>query len=456
MSDPSEPSPKRSRFRRFLERAEIDQAVIFVLLTRIWGLPSGIVTMFMVTRYLTEVIQGFYFTFASILALQSFFELGFFIVLINVASHEWSKLDIGPDGRIKGDSQAHSRLVSLGRLAFSWYAAASFLFIVLISVGGYIFFQQKYYPGVSWEGPWFLLVVITGLILWTLPFMSILEGCNQVVEINRFRFIQSVLGTVALWITLYFGGDLWVPVASSGTILACNLFFLFVVYGRFFESFRKPSEGERISWRDEVWPMQWRIGLSGVVNYFAYNLFNPVMFQYQGAEEAGRMGLTREAIKAVQQSGMAWVTPKVPRYGMMISRKDYTGLDRLWYKSSLVSVVVVASGGLGLLGLLHLFHVLDLEIADRFLPMSTLGLFVIAAIFMQISQCQSAYLRAHRKEPILVMSVTVSILIGLLVWQMGMRYGAFAVAGAYLGCMILTVVWETAIWSRCRKAWHKD
>ena len=83
------------------------------------------------------------------------------------------------------------------------------------------------------------------------------------------------------------------------------------------------------------------------------------------------------------------------------------------------------------------------------------GLFLIAVTLMQISQSQTAYLRAHKREPIAVTSVTDSLLTGILVWLTGSRFGPIGAVISYIAVMPLVVIWETYIWLQCPTIWHK-
>jgi len=135
-------------FNRLMQQAEVDRAVIFVVLTRGWQLLTGPVTLVLIATYFTPEVQGFFYTFASLLALQSFVELGFYLVIINVSSHEWAHLGLDENGYLIGEPKALSRLVSLGRLIFKWYAVASVVFVIAVGIIGFIFFSQTPYPDI--------------------------------------------------------------------------------------------------------------------------------------------------------------------------------------------------------------------------------------------------------------------------------------------------------------------
>lgn len=437
-------------------RVEVDSAVFYILLAKVWGIPSAVVTMLLLARCLSPDDQGYYYTFGSILGLSIFFELGFFLVILNVTSNEYSQLTIGEDKRLFGNTESLSRLVSLGRLCFKWYAVAGILFILSVVPAGYIFFSQKVYANVVWQIPWFCVVVLSGLNFLASPFLTILEGCNQVAAINRVRLYQGVCGSLILWGVLLLDGKLWSLVISGGVSLLFNCYVIFVKYKPFFEAFLMPPSGARINWRTEVWPMQWRISLSGLVNYFVFSLFNPLMFHYFGPVVAGQMGMTRSVVGAVQGVGMAWVSAKTPLYGILVGKKDYSALDRLWFKVSLISVIVVTIGAAFSWSFIVALNQFGAHLAGRFLDPISTGLFLLTVPMTLVSQSQAAYLRAHVQEPIVFMSVSLCLLSGVLVWQFGKRFGPIGAAAANLAVWTLVLIWMTHIWRSCRREWHKE
>jgi O-antigen/teichoic acid export membrane protein len=115
-----------------------------------------------------------------------------------------------------------------------------------------------------------------------------------------------------------------------------------------------------------------------------------------------------------------------------------------------VSFAVLTAGASTLWSLVYLLNALENPLAGRLLGPGPTGLLLLAAMLMQVSQCQTAYMRAHRQEPIVVLSVTSSLAIGLSVWLLGSRWGPTGATAAYLGVMVVLVVWETAVWRRFR------
>ena len=242
--------------RRWMRALQLDRTLSMALLGRLWQLGSGPITVLLVARHMPPTVQGFYYTFASLMGLQSFMELGFYLVIINVASHEWAHLHLEADGRIGGDPVAKARLVSLGRLIFRWYGIGTLAFMALVGGLGFHLFGQSAHPEVPWQAPWVAILLLQGMLFWGLGFNALLEGCNQVRAIHTLRFQQALLSSLAFWTVLMLGGGLWAAVASALVMLGRDLYLVLVRYRGFFQTFWAPSPEGALSWRREVWPMQ--------------------------------------------------------------------------------------------------------------------------------------------------------------------------------------------------------
>lgn len=443
--------------RRILEYAGLDQAVIFTLLTKVWQALAGIVSLLLIAKFFAPEVQGFYYTFASLLALQAFVELGLYVVIVNVTSHEWSKLGMDASGRITGDATALSRLASLALFVARWYTGVSALFLLGAGIAGHVFFSQSQVQGVAWLEPWWTVVALAAIQLWFMPLLSLLEGCNQVVPLNRFRLAQTLVEAFAMWVLLATGAGLWVAAGALAARILAVLVFLWKRYRRFFRSLLAGAGEERIRWRQEIWPMQWRLALQGSVNYLMFSLFTPVMFHFHGPAVAGRMGMTLQITGMVQAMALAWIQTKVPRFGMLVAKRDFAELDRIWWRASRLSIAFAAAGSLAVWLAVLALDGLSVGFASRILGPLPTALFLLAYGLMQITYCHSAYLRAHAREPFLVLGVSGGILIGSLVLLFGREYGPTGAAAAFMGVAALVMVpLSTVIWVRRRAEWQSD
>lgn len=450
--------------RLWLFRAEVDRSVIFAIGWRIMQAVIGLGGLIIIPRFFTKELQGYYYTFMSLAAMTSLMELGLHTVIINLASHEWSKLRLNDRGEVEGDADALSRLVSLGRQVFRWYAGAAGLAWLVLSVAGWVMFSLPHVDehgvtvsgdAVAWRGPWLALCLVTGLVTWALPFVSLLEGCNQVAAVFRVRLTQAPLVAAVTWSGILAGLGLWAVPMGVTVALACDLWILLVRYRRFWRPFMHAPAGATMHWMSEVWPMQWRLAVSALGGYFMFWLFNPVIFKYHGPAEAGRIGMTMQILSVIQNMGQAWTQTRVPQFGVMIARREYKDLDMRFYRTVLVSTGVVLAGGLAVLASVWVMQRTGFYLAERLLPPLPTAVLVLHAMVLQVSMCQSFYLRAHKREPLMVLSLVTGVVQGLLVWWWGSQYGAIGAAWAALASMaLLGLPWETAIWFVARKRWH--
>jgi len=412
-------------------RLGIDQAVFYALLARGWRVIGGLISLLLIAKFLTPETQGYYYTFQSLIALQVFIELGLVVVVVSITSHEWAKLQLDEEGGIIGDPDALSRLVSFGRKLASWYGVATLVFVLLVTPSGALFLAQKGSPE-GWLAPWLVTVLFQALLLWATPFQALFEGCNQVVAIQRFQLWQGILANVALWICLASGAGLWSVAALIGTQAASTIYYLGVLQRSFFLPFWHPPGGSRIDWKREVWPMQWRLAVQGVVNYFVYSLYTPVIFHYHGAVEAGRFGMTWQVFSVLQVLGLAWVQTRVPRFGMLIAKRDFAGLDVLWRHTALVAIGVFALGMGAFLLFQMMLNYFDIEFARRLVGTELTVLLLPTGLLALWVQCAATYWRAHKAEPLGFSAAIPGLINGALVWWLGMNYGAAGAIAAYL------------------------
>ena len=433
----------------------LSRAVIVSVLLKSWQACAGLIGLHFISQYFPPEVQGFYYTFASLVALQSFFELGLYLVISNIASHEWSKLCLAKDGTIEGDQHASSRLVSLGRFIFKWYAFAALMFLVLAGGVGYWFLGKAQTPGIDWQIPWLLHIVFSSILLWCMPFLSLLEGCDQVAEVAKFRVWQSLASNLSFWMVIAAGANLWAVAALSLLSAVFCLYYLVVSRRNFFKIFLRPPAAATIDWKTEILPMQWRVGLQGVMNYFVFGLFTPVMFHYHGPVVAGQMGMSLQLIGAIQSIASIWFMANAPHFGILIARREFDRLDAEWRKATLMALSMMLVGIVMLLGTLHLMIELSLELAKRMLSTYSVALLAAGAVFSLWGSSMSVYLRAHKREVLLTTGVLSGVVMGLLVWQLGAHFGPLGACASYLfvfSCVSFPMVFHT--WKKAQREWH--
>lgn len=468
--EPALPLPLPLRLAR---RLGMDRAVGYAVLARLWQLLTGPVTQLLIVLYFQQLTQAYYYAFSWLLGMQIFAELGLHVVIISISSHEWSRLSLH-DGRIQGDPQALSRLLSLNRLTTRWYSAVAVVFVLTVTAAGALYFQHLPAesttagtvpaPGeaaspVNWLAPWVTLVLLNSLQLPLLPRTAILEGCQQLPVINHVRFWQSVAGTLTVWYLIAGGGGLWAMCGAAAVRLLGESYLVGIRYRHFFADCRRDNAGPEIHWQTEILPLQWRIAIQGILLWFVNGLPGLVIFRYHSAAETGRLGMTWTILTAMQSAALAWVETRRPQFGALIAARRYAELDRLFLRLTRLSLSIMAAG-------VSLFTAvvwwlgtrpewLPQRLSQRLLPAGPTALFALGMVIFQFALCTNLYVRAHKRDPFLAASVISSLaLAGLELW-LGRQLGGAGVALGYLmGVSTVQVPLWTAIWWFTRREWH--
>ncbi len=445
----------KEKIYKLLHRAEVNRAVFFGFLSKICSSLAGAVAMLLIVTKFSPELQGYYYTFSSLLGLQIFVELGFGTVIIQFASHEWSKLQLNSDGFITGDAQALSRLKSLAQLAFKWYFVAGLALTIFLGIGGYCFFIHSSNVMISWKLPWLILSVVTGISIVLMPVWSLLEGCNQVSSVYKFRFIQGLFGNFAVWIAILSGAKLWTPAVLSIVVSGVALVFFISKYKNFIKSLiTLRPEGQLIRWRSEIFPMQWKIALSWCSGYFMFGLFTPVLFNYYGPVIAGRMGLAINVISLVSFISISWTLPRVPTFGILINRKQFDSLDKMFWKISRAVFLMSTAASLIIFAGVYILYATANPLSERILGPLPIAVLLLATLVNGMSVPMSYYLIAHKQMPTLNVSITAGVLMVISTLILGKYYSATGIACGYLVVVSIAFLWIIAIWRDCRRNWH--
>jgi len=416
----------------------LDRAIAYTLFGRGWTALSGVVTLFFISKWLNPHEQGFYYTFTSLLALQVIFELGLNSVVIQFTSHEMAKMFFTHQGTLDGDSVSKSRLRSLFILVIKWYGVSSLLILILIFPLGWSFFSGNEYKSlVSWQVPWFFLIIGTALNILIVPLFSILEGCGKIAEVAKLRLIQGVLGALLLWILLMNKFCLMAAPIVNICIFCIAVVYIFSKYRLFFGDLMAFNQTDKVSWKHEIFPFQWKVAVSWLSGYLMLQLFVPIIFFISGPSQAGQMGLSLSVASAILGLSISWVNTKAPLFGMLVVQKKFDLLDQVFLKSLIQSSFVIIVISIFVYATnIYLVHK-DYSLVHRSLPLLPFFFLLLTTVLNNLLFAQSIYLRAFKNEGFMWLYVIIGILVTTSSFVLGPIYG---VLGMMICYFVITLV----------------
>lgn len=459
MKLPARSAKAGSPLLRLLGRWGIDQAVVYTLVGRGWTVLAGGLTLLLIPTFFSPDQQGFYYSFANFLNLQIFFELGMTLVIIQFASHEKVRLEWTADWTLEGDPTAKARLSSLLRTSFTWYGIAAALTMFCVLPAGLYFFgrHQPASVGTSWRAPWLWIVPIFACLMLVGPPIAVLQGCGRVKEIARMQVFQSVASSLFFWLALVLH---WGLLAAPVTATVNLLWYLgwLAPRRRFLvdlTTFRHGFAG--VSWRREIWPLQSKLALTWVFGFFIFQLFVPVLLAFHGAAAAGQMGLSISALSSLTTLAMALVDAKSPRWGSLIAQRAFGELDRSFFLAVGQAWSVAAAGAGAFWVAAFYLHHIHHPLGQRILDPLPLGLLVATTLINIIVFAEGAYLRAHKQEPFLLITIVIGSSVAVSTYVLGRHFAATGMmVGYFLINLLVGLGGGTWIFAHKRRHWHSE
>ncbi|MEI8210373.1 MAG: hypothetical protein WCG16_14275, partial [Methylococcales bacterium] len=359
---------------------------------------------------------------------------------------------------IKGDLINIKRFHLLLNHAMFWYAIAAITMALLLLTAGLYFFghQKSNISSISWQLPWIFLVIFTSFNLLCTPSLAAIEGGGQVVNVNRLRLAQGVISSFISWGLLMFGAELWVvviPVLVAFTTSSYWLIKYFPILMRSAFSLNRKEDKEIFSWKHDVWPMQWRIAVSWISGYFIFQLFTPVLFYYHGPVEAGKMGMSIAIATILTSIGFVWMQANSPSLTKLVASNNWKEFDRTFFLIFMQSSIFVFLGALTITICLSLFQ--EMEVLKRVLSLDEMIMLLIAFSISHVVGGLAYYLRLHKREPFMALSIIGAAILTVCILYFGRLYGARGMVITLLSVNLLyglpTSLW---LWSKLRREWH--
>lgn len=444
-------------------RIGIDGAIAYSSFARIIQAAASFIVLFFIASLLSPEEQGYYFTFGSLAGIQVFFELGFTGIMTQYVAHEVVYLKLQSNNEYEGEEKYVSRLSYLVRFCVKWYLVITALFLMVVIIVGLVFFSINDTPDntISWIGPWILMSVATAVKLFQSPFNAIFIGLGKVKEMNKVLFYQQLFVPSSLIICLFLNLKLYS--VGISILIGAVVWFVYVFYTPSFKilfNLWRHHITEKVSYMKEIFPYQWKIALSWISGYFIFQLFNPVLFATDGAVVAGQMGMTISVLTGVQSLALSWQNTKVPKYSGLIELREYNELDHLFNLTTkqMTSVSLLINAFLiGFIIIVNKYNIVlfGIDFSGRFLNVSMFCIMALAIFLNQLIYSWATYLRCHKQEPYLVLSVVEGVLCLLSTLFFGKWFGLRGIVIGYITIIIFQTIWAYYIFVTKKIEWHQ-
>lgn len=395
-------------------------ASLMVMAFRGWQALAGAFTLILSISFLTPEELGLFQTMTSVVAFFMILDVGLSTVLVQLSAARFNGACW--DGVIVGSGAVGREYLSLCKFAFIWYAVVGVLFMGVLPAGLVFFCEEAQLLFVDWIGPWAMLVIASALQMVLMPVLSVLEGAGQIFEVYAIRLLQVVVGAVAVWGVLLFGGNLWaVAMLPTGSVVVC-VFWVIVRRWAFIVQVLKADAVSAATWVADVWPLQWRAAFGWLAGYSLVLIHVPILFVTQGAIAAGQMGVTMTVVNVLSVLAMSYPVAKVPSMVMLSSRQDWRAVDELFSRVWRISIGMYLLGALIVLLLMLVLQ--GWPVSARFLALEQTALLLLGMAAYHMASVFGIFIRAHLQDPLFKVAIGCAILTAILSYWASRYWGS--------------------------------
>ena len=335
--------------------------------------------------------QGFYFAFISFGIMLQLCDFGLSYATLQSASHMLA-------------TRRSDEIAPLGASALRINIAVTLLAWIFVgALGWLVFARTAAHANTDWVAPWIAFISGVAFNHFTAPSIFLVEGGVSVSIAWRFRMRQEIASGLMLILVLAFGFGLWALAAYFWTRFALAL--LWMSSGIMPKKKAGSTEFSIADWRRDVWPFQWRVGLSAISGYMVFQAFSPIFFWLQGPAAAGRFALSLAVMNALVMVTTAWPISQAAHFGGMLGRNEKRALSSRLVRLLANSTAFSAVGAIAAIAALLVLERFDSRVAARFADFGTTGLLIATAVVHHVVTCFAVVLRSERRDPLLLLSV---------------------------------------------------
>jgi O-antigen/teichoic acid export membrane protein len=259
--------------------------------------------------------------------------------------------------------------------------------------------------------PWIIYSIGSFAYFFSNAVLSFLEGLNKIAKIQRIRLISAISNTVIVALCLICELNIFALAFSvffSSFVLIFNIVYSF--HKTLLQLIRE-SSGFNYDWKVEILPLFIRYALSFASGYFIFQIYTPLMHYFHGPVYSGKVGITLNLVTTAFNLSGIWTYTIIPRINIVISKKEWPELDRIFYNRllfSLLSYIIIVFCFYITIYFFKDFWIIP-KIIPRFLDNISIIILFTCYFIQQIINSLALYLRGHKKEPFVIPSIVSAI-----------------------------------------------
>ena len=364
--------------------------VSYSIAARLVQAIGGIGTMLLISLYLSEIEQGYYYAIQSLAASYVLFEMGLSNTLVNFFSNQSSDSS-------QSNNKSHDTARKLFAGSLILYLVMSVVAVLALLILGYMYLISEQRSDLVTV--WVLITASIGINLNLLPHTVFIEAKGGVISTNKMRLVQAVFSLACLWAGLASGlGILSLAIYFCAMSLSQLLFIL----GR--KSHITLISKLAISIFDfkklvkQIFSTQLKVSLTWMFGYFTSAGLVPVIMKIHSPEIAGKFGMALQITTLVLMVSYSLISTRVPFWGAALAASEVSDFKRDFRKRQYAAFILYFLGAVAVLSSIYILIYMKVGFTSRILEPSLLGLLFLNGFFTLSVLCDAAYIRINKVE----------------------------------------------------------
>ena len=390
------------------------------------------------TNRLTPTELGFFFTFMSLGTLVQLTDFGL----------SYASLQAG--ARLAGTECLHE-VHGIAARVHQWNVVVSLVASTAVAAIGWGLFTSKHAvsPATYWQGPWLAYLAAVFLNQLTMPHLSLREGTGRIAEVWGIRLVQEWIAGPTCIAALHLGLGLWslsVFTAARGLTAALWLHFEPRKSG-----IKDTGAFPWTRWMREIWPFQWKIGVSTLAGFLIFRAMTPIVLLEKGPIAAGGIGLALALMNVLHTTTTAWPLSQAAKFSILIAAGRRKQVRHDFWQLLWPSTVLSASAVVFVMIVIRATQKAGFSIALRLPSVTATRYILAAAVIHHFVACFAILLRSEGQEPLLLAAVMESLVTVSAVW-LASHLGSLQATGlAYLASAFIPVPFALVLF---RRRWY--
>jgi hypothetical protein len=411
--------------RKLLKLAGLDRSVALAGAGRALGMVLGPVGSVIIVWTLSAEEQGLYYLFVSLVALKSFFDLGASAAIGQMTPHL-----CGSTGEIPAPEFVKVAAQWMTRVA-QWFAlVCGFFGIAYLHWTG----QGTILNQIMWIGT----VVTTALTGTQEGRLQIVYGSGRIDEISKLRLQSLLVQYPVQWIFLLGGASLFSFSASAFAVFLFQRMFLRRAHPDLWP-LAALSDSRQMALRSELGALVRRASLTYISGIFVYQVQQPMVFRFLGAESSAQLGFTGMIGTTLIGLSSLWCITMFPRF----ARKVADGcVDEAYYdfRITFFRSIVVSTAGFGAaITTIWVLHLIP-RFSERLMSIPDALPLLASYLVSNVALSLTYWPRSFKVEPFAIVAGAQMIVTPPAVWFFTRSMGLAGVGWGNLASWLVGVV----------------